>query len=138
IAHEPPVLAAVVRPPHAAGARVGRRIHSGATPGGLLCDHSRQLVRGNLDLRVDDVWIGSSEVESNTSHGADRQATAGESSPAPAAVGALPNPAPVAAAGESPRGALPRVRSGEEDVRIRRVNDDVGSTAIRVYIQCLV
>ena len=85
-----------------------------------------------FDLRVDDVGVRARHVERDAAVGAGRQSAAGELVPRLARVGALPDRAARAAAVEAARGAAALVARGVNDIRVDRIEDEVGEARVVV------
>src|SRR5262245_20426260 len=147
VAHDPPGLALVVRAPDAAPLRVGRLVGLSllasasetaasaapkTTASGLLFTASRAAAGAYFDLRVDDVRVRARDVEADASKQAFRQAIAFELRPRLAGVGRLPDGAARSTAVEAPGSAAALVRGGVKNLRVDRVDHDVGESSVLV------
>ena len=145
VAHERPGLALVVRAPDPARVRIGRRrrvaaaatttacppaaARTGAARRRLILRHGRCRLRcrrhARLNLRVDHVRIRARDVQADPSGHAARQSASRELPPGLAAIARLMDAAARSAADETARAAAPLIRRRKQDVRVRRIDDEV-------------
>src|SRR5262245_18865191 len=150
VAHDAPGLAFIVRAPDAAALRVGRLVGlsllasasettasaasaaSKTTASGLLFTASRAAAGAYFDLRVDDVRVRARDVDADASKQAFRQAIAFELRPRLAGVGRLPDGAARSTAVDAPGRAAALVGGGVKNLRVGRVDHDVGESSVLV------